>query len=72
MSIYDASPCTYSHVDLKHKKFRPLTSKLSHNTSEQLFSKEKREKVKTYCQEYEKDLLNKEGPGPAAFQPNLP
>jgi len=25
-----------------------------------------------YSHEYEHDLFNREGPGPAAFQPNLP
>lgn len=40
----------------------------------QSWSREKREpeRIVQYSREYEHDLVNREGPGPAAFQPMLP
>lgn len=50
---------------------RPLTGKRSYHVG-QTFNREKREpeRIVPYTHEYEHDLLNREGPGPAAYQAN--
>ena len=69
MKLSKNDAVTQSQSILLIRGSRPLSSQKSHNRSSQLFSKEKRDpqNIPTYCSEYEHDLVNREGPGPAAF-----
>lgn len=64
-------PDAYIFEELRHQSQTPLTGKRSYHVGKQTFSKEKREadRIIPYTHEYEHDLINREGPGPTAYQP---
>jgi len=72
--LYQPPPTRYNTRLLSSESQRLLSKHMSFHAGISFFSKEVRgdqDRIKMYTHEFERDMTNKEGPGPAAFQFNV-